>query len=144
MVNQNQKPLVGVALIVLRNKEDVLLGKRKGSHEVGRWCFPGGDLEYYEAAREIALGELFEGTGLTDRNVRLIDEHPWRITEDFFPHLHGLTLYLRAEHLSGTPEVKEPERYGEWRWYSWNKVPTSNLFLPVKNLISLGYNPFEK
>lgn len=140
---EQQKPLVGVALIVMKLAEkEVLLGKRKGAHGAGTWNFPGGKLEY-ETIKERAIIELAEETGLSDKNVRLIDEQTWRVTEDFFREgLHYITHYLRGEHVSGIPRVIEPDKCGEWKWYQWQNLPRDNLFTPVRNLIKLDYNPF--
>lgn len=141
---ENERPSVGVAVILMRSGNDVLLGKRKGSHGTGTWSFPGGKLEHYETSRQRALIELTEETGLTDKNVILIDKHPWKVTEDFFPEgLHYLTVYLRAKYISGNPRVMEPDKCEEWRWYSWSNLTRNNLFIPVRNLINLGYNPFK-
>ena len=41
------RPKVGIS-VVLKYKNKVLVGKRKGSHGDGTWAFPGGHLEYGE------------------------------------------------------------------------------------------------
>jgi len=57
-----KNPTVGVAVIVLKNNE-LLLVKRKGSYE-GMWCIPCGDVEYDEDVRVAATRELKEETGV--------------------------------------------------------------------------------
>lgn len=57
-----KNPTVGVAVIVLKNNE-LLLVKRYGSYE-GMWCIPCGHLEYDEDVREAAKREFQEETGL--------------------------------------------------------------------------------
>lgn len=44
MNNQNEKPKVGVGVVVLKDNL-ILLGKMKNAHGDGSWCFPGGYLE---------------------------------------------------------------------------------------------------
>ena len=138
-----QKPLVGIALIIIKDKKDVLLGKRKGSHGEGTWSFPGGHLKYCESIERCSRRESKEETGLTEANIKLIDKRPHTITEDLFPEgLHYITLYLRAKYLNGFPKVIEPDKCEIWKWFSWGNLP-SPLFLPIRNLIKQGYNPFE-
>jgi 8-oxo-dGTP diphosphatase len=63
-MNQENRPYIGVAVIVVREGR-VLLGKRKNAHGAGTWQFPGGHLEYGESIESCARRELFEETGLT-------------------------------------------------------------------------------
>ena len=45
---ENKKSVgVGISVIVMKDYE-VLLGKRKGSHDSGTWQFPGGKLDFFE------------------------------------------------------------------------------------------------
>ena len=132
-------PHVGVAAIILRRySKEVLLGKRKGSHEPGTWCFPGGKLEMFESLAVCARRETKEETGLDV----LVDSVPCAVTNDFFKETnqHWVTLYLGAISHDGDPKVMEPDKCEEWGWFAWDKLP-SNLFIPVRNLIQLGYRP---
>ena len=57
-----KNPTVGVAVILLRNNE-LLLIKRNGSYN-GMWCIPCGHVEYDEDVRDAAAREIKEETGL--------------------------------------------------------------------------------
>lgn len=133
------RPRIGLAVIVMKD-DKVLLGKRKGSHGDGTWCFPGGHLEKYEEFADCALREVTEETGL---DVNLIDEYPIAATNDFFPEddKHYVTLYVRAKYIGGRPRIMEPERCEGWIWFSWYELPEP-LFVAIENLIKQGYNPF--
>ena len=37
---------VGVSVILIRNDNEILIGKRKGSHGAGEYSVPGGHLEW--------------------------------------------------------------------------------------------------
>ena len=57
-----KNPTVGVAVIVLKNNE-LLLVKRNSSYK-GMWCIPCGHVEYDEDVRVAAIREFKEETGL--------------------------------------------------------------------------------
>lgn len=48
----------------------ILIGKRKGSHGVGRYALPGGHLEAGESWRDCCLRELEEETGIGERDLK--------------------------------------------------------------------------
>ncbi|MBM3234168.1 NUDIX domain-containing protein [Candidatus Pacearchaeota archaeon] len=134
-----ERPGVGISAIVLKGKK-VLLGKRKGSHGAGTWAFPGGHLELFEDYETCILREIEEETGL---KIEIIDKNPVAVTNDFFPEgKHYITLFIKAKWISGEAEVKEKEKCEEWKWFSWDNLP-SLLFTPVKNLIKQNFNPFK-
>ncbi len=110
----------------------VLLGKRKNVPiGKGTWGFPGGHLEENESFENCAEREVAEETGMKVKNLRFLTA-----TNDIFTKekKHYITLFLRAEHVSGSPKVLEPDKCEKWRWFEWKKLP-SPLFLPVKNFL---------
>lgn len=131
------RPFVGVAVIVTHNNK-VLLGKRKGAHGAGAWAFPGGHLEFNESIEGCAVREVYEETGLSIKNCRFVT-----CTNDLFKdnNKHYVTLFVVCEYESGEPEIKEPDKCEEWKWFSWNEFPEP-LFLSLKNLLNQGFNPF--
>ncbi len=135
---------MGVALLVLKEiEEEVLMGKRIGRHGNGTWGPPGGKRENFETVQDACLREFREETGLTELNLEMIDVFPCAITQDSFPDgLNFITAYLRARYINGIPKVMEPKNCEEWKFYPWSKLPEP-LFIPIKNLVAQGYNPFR-
>jgi 8-oxo-dGTP diphosphatase len=129
-----QRPGVGV-LAILRHKNKVLLGKRKGSHGHGEWSFPGGHLEINEEIDYCGKRELFEETGIILNCESSIND---QYTNDFFikEKKHYITLYQTyiVDELL-TPILMEPEKCFEWNWFDVNNLPEP-LFLCVKNYVS--------
>jgi 8-oxo-dGTP diphosphatase len=128
-----QRPGVGV-LVILKCNNKVLLGKRKWSHGHGEWSFPGGHLELNETIEECGKRELLEETGIDLTNDPIItDEY----TNDIFikDKKHYITLYQKyiIDELL-IPELKEPEKCFEWKWFDINSLPDS-LFLCLKNYL---------
>ncbi len=133
---QVQHPRIGVGVIIIKDK-CVLLGKRKNSHGEGSWAFPGGHLEYGESPEECAVRETLEETGIEINNIR---KGPF--TNDFFAKegKHYITLFMLADHVRGDPEIKEPHKCEEWRWFNWDALPEP-LFLSLKNLKQQKFRP---
>jgi 8-oxo-dGTP diphosphatase len=131
-----KRPLVGVAVIVVRNGR-VLLGKRKGAHGEGTWALPGGHLEFFESIDACAKREVAEETGLQIGDVR-----HFAFTNDHFDKegKHYVTLFVTAEHRAGEAVVREPEKCDAWEWFRWQALP-SPRFLPLENLLAQGAVP---
>ena len=129
-------PHVGAAAIVVRDGR-VLLGERRGAHGAGTWAFPGGKLDAGEDAAQAVARELHEETGLTATSIR-----PLSWTSDVFAaeRLHYITLHHLVDVAPGEPEVREPDKCREWRWFAWDALPVP-LFLPVANLAAQGWRP---
>ena len=137
-----KKPRVGLA-VILMNNEKVLLGKRKNNPGVGEWSFPSKHLNLYENFKPCVTRIINEETGLERRGVKLIDDYPVAVTNDLFldNDKHNVTLFMRARYLLGDVRIMEEDKYERWLWFEWDELP-NGLFLPVKNLINQGYNPF--
>jgi 8-oxo-dGTP diphosphatase len=134
---EKQRPKVGIGVVVVKDGK-VLLGKRKNVHGEGCWCFPGGHLEFKETPEECAKREVLEETGLSVKNLRR-----GLYTNDIFEeeNKHYVTLLVVADYDAGELKLTEPEKCERWEWFEWKKLPRP-LFLPIRNLIEGGYNPF--
>ncbi|MCE2899723.1 MAG: nucleotide triphosphate diphosphatase NUDT15 [Gemmatimonas sp.] len=131
-----QRPSVGVAVLVFRD-DRVLLGRRRGAHGDGTWQCPGGHLEWGETVEACAEREVLEETGLVINGTR-----PGPFTNDVFEAeaKHYVTLFMLADHLTGEPEVREPEKCERWDWFAWDALPEP-LFLPLQHLRETGWCP---
>ena len=133
---EKKRPLIGVSVLVFKEGK-VLLGKRKNAHGQGTWQTPGGHLEFGEEIEDCARREVFEEVGI---QVSSLKQGPF--TNDIFEveQKHYITFYVIAEYESGNVELKEPEKCEGWVWFDWNNLPQP-LFLPVKNLLKMGFTP---
>ena len=62
-----KNPLPAATALVLKNGNQLLLGKRAVEPAKGQWCLPGGFIEMDETMEQAALRELEEETGLEGR-----------------------------------------------------------------------------
>ena len=136
-MNEMKHPGVGTG-VYIRNDGKVLFGKRRGKSGTGMWCPPGGKLEMYEEWIDNCVRETKEECGIEIQNIHLM-----ATTNDATPQwgTHFLTLHFVADWKSGIPGDVEPEKIGDWGWYAWENLPEP-LFLPTRNFIDSGYNPF--
>ncbi len=124
-----RRPYVGVGILILNDKEEVLLGLRIASHGTGEWSFPGGHLEFGETVFETAKREVKEETGLDIEAFELIsvcDEMRYIETNG----KHYLNLGVVGKYRGGEPQTMEPDKCQEWRWFSLEALP-ENLFEPT-------------
>jgi 8-oxo-dGTP diphosphatase len=132
--------VVGVGVgVYIRKDGKILLGKRKNSHGEGKWCPPGGHLEFGESFEECAKREAFEETGLKIKNVRF-----GTVTNDIFKDegKHYITIAMIADHEEGEAKVMEPDKCDRWEWFSWSEESLPELFLPNHNALKQGFDPF--
>ena len=127
------RPGVGV-LVILKNNNKVLLGRRKGSHGHGEWSFPGGHLEINETPEECGKREIIEETGIDISALTPID---MGYTNDIFyiERKHYITIYQQYDiDYIVNAELKEPDKCFEWLWADADNLP-SPLFLCVNNYL---------
>lgn len=127
------RPKVGVGVIVEKDGL-ILAGQRKNSHGDGHWSVPGGHLEFKEDILLCAKRELFEETNINIKNPKI-----HTITNDVFEkeNKHYITIWVKAQYLSGEIKIKEPDKFQQIKWVDPKKFPEPH-FIPIKNLISQG------
>jgi 8-oxo-dGTP diphosphatase len=131
-----KRPRVVIALII-KNKNKILLGKRK--IYPCSWGFPGGKLDFGEEIIPGVLREMKEEIGEVEvSNIKFLT-----VTNDFLPQIneHFVSLILTADYKSGEINLMEPEKCEGWKWFSWDQLPSS-LSSPLANLHKSGISPF--
>lgn len=121
--------------IILKDGKKVLLGQRRMAPGAESWAFPGGLLEFGESPLTCAKRELIEETGLT---ASVFTQGPY--TNDVFErdNKHFVTLHVIAKYEGGTPNLRQPEKFKELKWFSWDQLP-SPLHSSIQNLKRLGF-----
>ena len=132
----SQSPKVGVAIIITRN-DQVLLMKRKGAHGQGTWSTPGGHLDFGETPEQCAAREAKEEVGIDVVDIRFR-----AVTNDVFESTgrHYVTLWMEGRSLTETPTIAAENEVEEIGWYGWDALPEP-LFLPLENLIHKSSYP---
>ncbi|MDR2933998.1 MAG: NUDIX domain-containing protein [Rickettsiales bacterium] len=129
MVENLQRPKVGLGVYIFNDDGKNLIGKRKSEHGRDAWAPPGGHLEFGESFEECAIRETLEETGINIKDIKFAG-----ITNDVFSETgkHYITIAMIARWKSGNVQVMEPDKCEKWEWISWDDFPES-VWLPVKN-----------
>ena len=109
-------PIPAVALIVL-NARNVLLTLRDIEPNSGKWCLPGGFIEWGENPEEGARRELLEETGITGNEISLIGLYD-SITEK---RLHVIVVAYQVLTWRGDPVAGDDA--SDVRWFDINAIP---------------------
>ena len=128
-LDKKLRPVVGIGVMIIKD-EKVLLGKRKGSHGEGEYCFPGGHLEYMESFVGCVVREVREEAGIEISNVRFLRLY----NEKEYVPKHYVNIAFVADWESGVAKVCEPDKLESWGWYDMDNLPVP-LYATIPSLI---------
>jgi len=126
-----ERPIVGIAVLIINEDNEVLLGLRNSKLGKNTWAPPGGKLDKFESFEECAIREIKEETNLDiDQLVYICT------TNDIMKDIdaHYITLFFSTTSFHGDIKIMEPEKCLEWNWFDPNKLP-DNKFFPFKNFL---------
>jgi 8-oxo-dGTP diphosphatase len=132
----NQKPQVGVAILLMKGNQ-VLLMKRKGPHGPGTWTTPGGHMEFGETPEQCAAREAKEEVG-----VEIVEIRFRALTNDVFESegRHSVSIWMDGKIRSGEPSIVAEEEVAELGWFAWDSLPQP-LYLPFENYVKENSYP---
>lgn len=133
-MNFDKTILVGCEVLIIE-KDQLLLGKRKNCFGAGTWALPGGHLEYDERMVEAACREMQEelGASILPSDLKLIsivDTLPYEGSDKHYIHIS-----FELQSPSFKPQLMEPERCEEWRYFALDDLPLDNFFKPHRAII---------
>lgn len=137
VASQNVEPL-GVCIIVLNNKNQVLLGKRKNAYKAGTYGVPGGRIELTESLVDCGKRELLEETGLQAVTMRYLGS-----VREFQKNYNFIHFVFVCKRFTGIVTTMEPEKCEKWEWYDLDKLP-KQLLRGHLAAIELMINPKHK
>ncbi len=112
---------VGVGVIILNGKGEILIKKRKGSH-AEKYSIPGGRVDIGETFEEAAVREIKEEAGIEIQNPEVI-----AVTNNLETYredgVHFVSIILVARKYKGAVTNMEPEKCEELGWYDPRKLP---------------------
>lgn len=124
---------VGVAVAILNNHNQLLIGRRLSEFGKGKYHLPGGKLEYHEHFKDCAVREVFEEAGFDIP----IPSHIFT-SNDIYLDAHWITFFYGVKlDDSPMPINKEPDKCENWNWVDTDilRLMGNNLFLPLNKLI---------
>jgi 8-oxo-dGTP diphosphatase len=115
---------IGTIIIVLNNKKQILLGKRKNSMGSGYCGLPGGKIKKGEKLEECVLRELKEEVSLQAKEIKfLLTIKEWQEEQDH-DFVHFIFVCKDCE---GEVKLNEPNKCEGWKWYDLDKLPIKIL-----------------
>lgn len=119
--NNTAQPRVGLGVIIVNPKGEILVIKRQGSH-APYYSIPGGSLELGESFEAGAIREVKEETDLDIINPKVIALINNLVTYHE-EGVHYAIAALLAKSFTGEPRVVEPEKCGGWMWADPHSLP---------------------
>lgn len=134
-MEKEKKMGIGVGVIVLNEKNQLLLGLRNDHpensdcdlHLRGPWTMPGGKLEFGESFEEAGIRETKEETDLDVEDVEVIC-----FSNDQNQHVQFVTVGMIAKKYSGDVKIMEPDEITDWKWFDIDKLPKKMYFTSEK------------
>lgn len=107
------EPRVGVGAVIVNDRGEWLLMKRKCSPEAGLWSLPGGKVDWMETIEEAIVREVKEELGIWIKLHRLLG-----VTNHLLPEeqAHWVAPTFLATIDEGTPSIQEPEKHQSFIW----------------------------
>ena len=112
-----ENPVPATCLVVVDNKERILLVKRSAEPKIGFWCLPGGFIELGETPEQGALRELKEETCLSGKIEMLLG-----VTTNISPKYHSVLMvgYL-VKNYNGI--LKPGDDASDAAYFNFNDLP---------------------
>ena len=125
------KPEVGCGAAILNDADEVLLIQRLREPEAGAWGLPGGKIDFGERAETAVVREIEEELGV---KIALTGLACFSEIIDGGDGRHWVSPIFSARIVSGDPALMEPEKHGDWGWFSLDDLPVQ-ITTPTRSFV---------
>lgn len=143
--SQFYRPAVGLAVFNPEGK--IWLGHRKGQLNEHAWQLPQGGIDPYEPAEKAAYRELYEETGMQEKDLVLLGRIEDELYYDFPPEFrrrNGTQIYrgqrqswFAMQFLGQASDIDlkahPPQEFSDWRWGEISEI--ADLIIPFKRKV---------
>lgn len=140
--NHELKLTVAVSTLLIKDDKVFLLRRFNTGWEDGKYNLPGGHLDGGETARQAAVREVFEETGV---KVKLEDLHFYNVSH-LITNSERVHIYFYAKVWEGEPINFEKEKSDHADWFDLDNLPDklSGVFKDAINSYknSIPYSEF--
>jgi 8-oxo-dGTP diphosphatase len=111
-------PGVNVSVIIINEKNEVLLGQRRSGLFAGDWGLPGGKVDLGETLLQAAEREILEETGLVVSGLSLAS-----VSDILTESAHFVNVAFCTSRFQGSIREPEPDQIGGWKWFTLDRLP---------------------
>lgn len=139
--NHELKLTVAVSALLIKDDKVFLLRRFNTGWEDGKYNLPGGHLDGGETARQAAVREVFEETGV---KVKLEDLHFYNVSH-LITNSERVHIYFYAKVWEGDPTNFEKEKADSADWFDLDNLP-ENISKVFKDAIFCYLNniPYQE
>jgi mutator protein MutT len=128
------QPLVGVTVLIVNEKEEILLVKRRNEPGKNLWSFPGGLIELGESIKKTAEREVKEETGLKIKVRKLLDALDVIVKDKSNKiRFHYVLIVFLASSIGG--QLKLSNEHYAIKWVSIKKAETYKLTKTCRKIL---------
>lgn len=136
---------VGIGAIIVNNEGKMLMAKRgqKAKNERGKWEFPGGSVEFGDTMAQTIIREMKEELNIKIKVLKHLSPIDHIIPEE---KQHWVTSTFISKIVEGEPQIMEPEKCDEIRWFTLEEIENLRLSIAtegsVKQLKKINLSTF--
>ncbi len=113
---------IGCGALIVNDNNETLLVKRgqKSKNQVGVWSKPGGAVDLEEKVEDAVIREIKEELGVDIELVKFLGFTNHIIKSE---NQHWIAFNYLAKIIKGEPQILEPDKIEEIKWFSLNNLP---------------------
>ncbi|NUJ98050.1 NUDIX domain-containing protein [Candidatus Gracilibacteria bacterium] len=143
MAKRYEKSSGGVVYRKNGNKIEILLLRWTNSRQEEEYVLPKGKIEEGEIAKETAVREISEETGLKEKDLEII-KFMTKLSYTFTAgHLQDnpliekdVYLFLVKYNGNETPKVRTEERFTGYKWFSLDEIKNLEIKFDIVSLVN--------